>query len=266
MVKLYISKTHDKLNKKLVDIENISEFLCLNPNYKHITLTNTNVKVLMDSGAYQDQSYKKRLTFEETLLRQLSFEQKLGIVSEKIVAYDLIGNKNETVAANKFLSKNRNNLKPRQLVLMIQGQDYEECIECIVHTLKFAEKNDCIGFGGVATAGKNKTVQNKLLKTLKYGLPLIIECGIKDIHVFGVGTIKIMEKVINIVNEYNYKINVSCDTSAFEVRSVFGSVLNYDTQKWEKIYTKKQKFIDYHPCDLFKQNVKIGIKIFEAIT
>lgn len=265
MVRLYISKTCNKLNKKLVDTENISNFLCLNPNYKYVTLNNTDVKILMDSGAYQDRSHEKRLTFEGALQRQLTYEQELGIVSEKIVAYDLIESKNETIIANKFLNEKRNSLKPRQLVLMIHGRNYEECIECVVNTLEFAEKDDCIGFGGIAMSGRNKTIRNKLLMTLKYGLPLIVEYGIKDIHVFGVGTIKVMEEVVNIVNEYGYKINVSCDTSAFEVRSVFGNVLNYDTRKWVKMYTKEQKLVDYHPCDLFKQNVATGIKIFGEI-
>ena len=265
MVNIYISKTCNTLNKMEVNTEHISDYVCLNPNYKHIKITNKNVKVLMDSGAFQDRNHNTRLSFDVALRRQLNFEHKLCITSEKIVAYDMIDDYKTTVKANQFLASKREKLQPRQLVLMIQGKTFEECVECVIDTLKIAQPGDCIGFGGVAPSGRNKKIRNKLYQTIQHTVPLIYEYGITDIHIFGIGMFQIIEEILEIIKQHDCVMNVSCDASSFEIRSVLGYILDIDSRKWIKTYSKEQKYTEYHPCILAQQNIASGIKIMQEI-
>ncbi|MCP1355061.1 hypothetical protein [Aneurinibacillus migulanus] len=267
---LYLSKCRDKLNSKELRTEWISNHLCLNPKYK-VTIQNPHVKILLDSGAFQDTEAEKRLSFQEALNRQLDYEKKIGITSERIVSYDLIGNAEETIKANHFFASKREELRPRQLVLMIQGQTTREYIHCLTETLKVAQPGDCIGFGGVANAGRENEVKFKLLDAFKIGLPITYCAGITDIHVFGVGTFSVLKQIGDLKQIFNLlgidttNINLSCDTSAFELNSVMGKVVNEPLEKWDKVYTKEQKFKDYHPAELTAENAKKAMRIIAKI-
>jgi len=268
---LYVSKCNDKLNAKELNTEQISDYLCLNPIYKGVTISNPHVKILMDSGAYQDREKNKRLSYDDALKRQLKLEEKIEITVHRIAAYDFIDNIEDTIDANKFLVSKRKELEPRQLVLMVQGLTTREYIKCLIETLKIANPEDCIGFGGVAMAGRIGSVKTKLLDAFKIGLPLIYNSNIKNIHIFGVGSfsvlkeIKEISEIFKLLNINSDKINISCDTSSFELRSTMGSVINLETEKWEKVYSKAEKYKDYHPCDLTQDNVKKGIQIIGGI-
>lgn len=269
-MKFYVSKCNDKLNSKELNTEFLSDHLCLNPKYK-VSLKNPDVKVLLDSGAFQDREKDSRITFDEALQRQLKFENKVGFVSERMVAYDYMNNATETIKANEFLVSKREELKPRQLVLMVQGNDTKEYIHCLYETLKLATPEDCIGLGGVALAAKRNDMKFKLFDAFKIGLPIIINSGIKDVHIFGVGTFDVLKEVANIKNILHTigvnvdELNLSCDTSSFELNSTMGRVVNEDLEKWEKIYTKDQKYIDYHPADLTIGNVQKALRIINKI-
>jgi len=265
-----VSKTNDKLNTKELNTEFLSEYLCLNPKY-NVSIKNPNVKVLLDSGAFQDKEKEKRLSLQEALNRQLNFEKKVGFISERIVAYDYIGNVKETIEANKFLVEKREELEPRQLVLMIQGNTTHDYIHCLVETLLITKSEDCIGFGGVALAGRENNTKFKLLDAFKIGLPIIYNSGIKNIHIFGVGSFTVLKEITNIKNIFKQlyidtdELNISCDTAAFEIRSTMGSVINLEEEKWEKVYTKAQKYINYHPADLTIENINKALQIISKI-
>lgn len=254
-MRLYLSKVKDKMNGKILETEIIHDYLCLNPKYKSVSLQNPNTKVLLDSGAFQDRQNNKRVEPKDALQRQLDMENKVGFVSEKIVSYDFIGGVEETIKGNEFLASKREELKPRQLVLVIQGNTVEEFLYCLTETLKFAQAEDCIGFGGVATAGRNKTIKERLITNFRNSLPLLKQKGIKDIHLFGVGTFKVLKEL------KNDEFNISCDTSSYEVRSVMGNVIDLDLEKWDKVFGKEDKLVNYHPCDLTHENMKKAIKI-----
>lgn len=264
---LYLSKCNDTLNTKPLNNEFISEHLCLNPKYK-VSLQK-DVKVLLDSGAFQDREKNTRVTFEEALNRQLKYEKKVGFISERIVSYDYMGNVEETIKANQYLASKREELKPRQLVLMVQGVTTREYIHCLTETLKIATPEDCIGFGGVALAGKINDLKFKLWDAFKIGLPVIYNSGIKDIHIFGVGTFSVLKEISNIKETFRLlgidvdHLNISCDTSSFELNSTMGRVIVEEEERWEKVYTKAQKYIDYHPADLTQENMKKALRIIE---
>ncbi len=266
-MKLYVSKCNDKLNTKELNNELLSDYLCLNPKYK-VSLKR-DVNVLLDSGAFQDRQKETRLTFQEALDRQLKFEEKVGFVSERIVAYDYMDNIEETIKANQFLASKREELKPRQLVLMVQGVTTRDYIHCLTETLKVATPEDCIGFGGVALAGKINDLKFKLWDAFKIGLPIIYNNKIKDIHIFGVGTFDVLREISQIKETFRLlgvnvdELNITCDTSSFELNSTMGRVINEPLEKWEKLFTKEQKYIDYHPADLTIDNIQKAIRIIE---
>jgi hypothetical protein len=270
-LRLYLSKCNDRLNSKDLNTEFISDYICVNPKYKGITVKNPNTKMLIDSGAYQDTEKDSRITCEEALERQLKLEEKIGMIAERIVAYDYIGNVEETVRANQFLASKREELKPRQLVLMIQGMTTRDYIYCLTETLKIAKPEDCIGLGGVAMSGRINEVKYKLFDAIKIGLPVIYNNQIKDIHIFGVGTFKVLKEIAEIKDTFRMlginvdDLNISCDTSAFEIMSTMGNVVDEEQEKWVKVFSKDQKYIDYHPADLTQENSKKALKIINGI-
>ncbi|MEC4565514.1 hypothetical protein L8C07_06110 [Paenibacillus sp. CMAA1739] len=254
-----------------MNTEFITECVCLNPKYRSVTIKHPSTKILMDSGAFQDTDKNNRVSYEKALERQLSLEKKVGIISERIVAYDHIGNVEETIRANKYLVSKRDDLKPRQLVLMVQGITTRDYIYCLTETLKIATPEDCIGLGGVAMSGRVNDAKNKLLDAIKIGLPVIYNSHIKDIHIFGVGTFRVLKEVSNIKDILRLtgiqvdELNISCDTSAFEVMSTMGNVVDEEQEKWIKLFTKDQKYIDYHPVDLMQSNIRKAAKIIDSI-
>lgn len=267
-MKLYLSKCNNTLNKKDLSVEFISDHLCLNPKYK-VNVNNPNAKILIDSGAFQDKQKESRVSLDEALQRQLKYEKHIGIMAERIVAYDYIDNVEETIKANQYLASKRDELAPRQIILMVQGTDTREYIHCLTETLKVAKSGDCIGFGGVALSGKVNDLKFKLLDAFKIGLPIIYNTQITDIHIFGVGTFTVLKEVMSVVKVFEQlgidttKLNISCDTSSFELNSTMGRVVNEELEKWEKVFSKQQKYINYHPADLAKENMKKSKRIIE---
>lgn len=268
-MKIYISKTGNSLNTKPLSLECISDYICLNPNYSNVYLKNKNVSVLMDSGAFQDTDSDKRKTFDYALNRQIGLENKTYVKSEKIVAYDFINNAKETIEGNRFLANIRHELYPRNIVLMVQGKTIDEYVYCLKETLNIADESDCIGFGGVANAGRAGDVKQKLLDAVKIGLPVMRRQGIKKLHIFGVATFDILKEIShvrNIINKYVCDMSdfeITCDSSSFEINSVMGRVIDEEKEKWFKVYKKEDKLVNYHPADLTIENVQKAIRIIQ---
>jgi hypothetical protein len=261
-VRLYLSKNNNRLNGKDLLTETITPHLCLNPRYK-VSLSQPS-SVLLDSGGFQDRQANTRVTFNEALMRQLAYEAKVGFVSQRLVAYDLIGDTDVTVDANRYLHDLRWLLAPRQLVLMLQGETVADYRACLEKTLEFAQPGDCIGFGGMALAGRHKNVREKLYAVLRECAPIIAAAGIRDVHFFGIGSFSVLReisKITRVVSSIFGPLDVSSDTSAYEVMSTMGNVVNLTLEKWEKVYDKAQKYIDYHPADLTQANMRKALVI-----
>lgn len=276
-MRFYVSKTRNILNGRPWTPEFISDYICLNPLYK-VHLRRKDVKILHDSGAFQDVDKDLRLTYQEALNRQLKYEQRYDFLSQRIVSYDRlvdeqltdqgkkkcrVGEKigweyvKDSVDASIFLTQKREELEPRQLVLSCQGTTVEQYISCLKEIIKIASPKDCIGMGGFCIIGRNKTLQPQFFEIQKQAFPIIKEAGIQDIHLFGVTDIPVLRKWEELAKPYNF--NLSTDSSAFERRSVFGSVFNPDTGKWKQKYIKADKYINYHPRDLALVNTINGI-------
>lgn len=252
---IFISKTSDTLNKKQLKIENLSDYVCLSPNYRSVTIDNQNTKILMDSGAFQDTNRSSRLSFDDALDRQIGFEKKLNRNIDYIVSYDLIDCYETTIEANSFF--NKTNLSCRKPVYMTQGKTLDEYIFCLNENLQFIDDYSVCGLGGISRAATTKKLQEKIFASIG----LINKTSINHVHLFGVGSIKLL-RIIR--EKLNKNVLLSSDSSAYEFQSVMGKVLD-DTGKWVKTYTKGDKYINYHPCDLSIKNITNAIDIIRRI-
>lgn len=263
--------------------EYITDYICLGP-YRKVNLQRQNLKILLDSGAFQDIDKDVRLTFDEALSRQLRYEQEVGFISERIVSYDRLVDEQltergkikcrvdvvegwdyvrESVAAAEYLAGKRDELSPRQLVLSCQGTTIEQYIACLADVLRIARPGDCIGMGGFCIIGRNKSLQPQFFEIQERAFPMIKLARIEDIHLFGVTTMPVLKRWTEIAKPYEF--NLSVDSSAFERRSVFGTVFDPDTGKWVQRYTREDKYVNYHPRDLALVNTLNGIDYLKKI-
>lgn len=254
-MKIFISKTSNVLNGKKLNTEFISDYICLSPKYRTVTVENANAKILLDSGAFQDTKKETRLTFEMALNRQLLFENKIKMMSDIIVAYDLIDCYETTLEANAyFLNMELGN---RKKIIMTQGLTLDDYIFCLNENIDSMSNDNILGLGGISRAAINKKMQEKInVSILK-----INNTDIKWVHLFGVGSIKLLKRYREQLNE---NIELTCDSASFEIQSVMGRVLNENGQ-WSKKYTKDDKYINYHPCNLAKQNIQTAVNIIKRI-
>jgi hypothetical protein len=250
---IFISKTSNTLNRKPYAIENITPYVCLNPMYGSVT-TDGKCVVFMDSGAYQNED--KRVTLRQALERQQAFEKRLGYNAKYIAAYDKIGDKEESMRANRFLLDAKLP-EGQQPVLIVQGEtnaDYSTCLKELLELSK--DKSFVLGFGGIAKAGVVSTIKNKLCAAITENISSF--GNIKHIHLFGCFTARVLKFF---ETTFPDKI-VSCDTASVEVRSVMGNV--FTDGKFIKTFTKEQKHKDYHPNELAQDNVRRALDFYKS--
>lgn len=303
MIRMYLSKNHSKLNSREFYAEYVSlvPYLCVNPIHSGIEILNPYAKTLMDSGAFQDREREKRLTPEQALDRQLRLETKLGMESQRIVAYDYIGNVPRTLEGNRYLSSKRDELGGRQLVMVVQGDLFhgnripktDSYLHCLRHTLELSTGQDCIGLGGFALAGAQGVYRQGLYDVFRRSAPIIAQQGVRDVHLFGVGTFSVLEAIVEMNRELGTNLRISADTSSYEVNStIAGKLLDRDSRKWTSPYSKNMKHSAgrvwvlprvrwetvenvaatvapdhgyYHPCDLALTNMSTALDILSDI-
>lgn len=284
-MQFFVSKNHDRLNKKVFAPELVSEHICLNPSYPVSIVENGHrPDVMLDSGAFQDLQSDERLTYQGALSRQLEYERTQRVRSDFIVSYDRIVDESptvqgkrkkrrvdgraarwyvrDTIDAAKYIADHRKELKPRRLVLSNQGVFPDQYIGCLKEVLKFAEPNDVIGFGGFCILGQIPKFTQDYFDVLKRALPLIKRTGIRRIHVFGVGVFKVLIKTHVMCSGFG--IAPSYDTSSLELNAVFGRTFHPDTRAigpagvhLTTVFDKSDKYGLYHPCDWALLNIQV---------
>lgn len=282
-MRFYPSKTMNKLNGRPWEPEKFTPYICLSPHY-HAS-PNKGALPMLDSGAFQDVITENRLSFKGALERQLRLEEKKGFVSDKIVSYDRLVDEQvsnekklikkrvtpeiglkfveESIDAGKYLADNRKELEPRTLVLSNQGVNQDQYLYCIQEILKFSEPQDTIGLGAFCIVGKKPYLQKEYFKILNKAIPLIRKKGIRDVHVFGVGVLKVLIKTDIIAKMHG--INMSYDTSSYELNGINGITLINGFEGFKRKYTQEQKFIDYHPNELAHKNIEAVCKFWDTI-
>jgi hypothetical protein len=289
----FVSKNHDRLNKRTFAPERVANRICLNPSYP-VTLggRSSSLSIMLDSGAFQDIRTQDRLTFEGALQRQLDFERDQDFFANYLVSYDRIVDESptvqgqrkkrrvvgqtadryvqETVDAAKYLADQRDNLSPRRLILSNQGVSPDQYIDCVKEVLKFAEPSDVIGFGGFCIIGQIPKYTADYFEVLKRALPLLRRRRIRRIHIFGVGVFKVLIKTHVICSRVG--ITPSYDTSSLELNAVFGRAFHPDVAgvgaagvHLTNVFSKEDKYEFYHPRDWAMLNIKVVTEFWREL-
>lgn len=292
-MQFFVSKNHNNLNRRAFSPETITPRLCLNPKYPvRLVRPARDLEVLLDSGAFQDISDHKRLTFSEALDRQLAFEARVGFQSKYIVSYDRIVDEtfnedgrrvklrvdgrtarkyvDQTIDAAKHLADQRRVLRPRRLVLSNQGVSPGQYTRCVEEVLSFAEKADVIGLGGQCIIGQRPGLTKDYFAVLANVLPMMHRRGIRRLHVFGVGTFPVLVKTQALC--WKYGVVPSYDTSALEVNARWGKVVVppnvgdwLPTLHVTRVFGQEDRFDLFHPCDLALLNIRLATHFWEEI-
>jgi hypothetical protein len=242
---MFISKTSNTLNGKPLRTTEIATNICVSVNYPSINV-NKNNKILIDSGAYQEQHFRKSFSF--AYQRQKEILNKINANAYYLASYDRIGDYQETIKANNFIIENCDkNIIP---IIIIQGNNIDEMEKCY-NEIGILDREICLGIGGINKAGRDYRVRNRLYKFLDRNLNNIQSKSINRIHLFGIGSIPIIHDIYNKYN--NNEIKYSFDTAGIEIKSVMGYI--FEDGKWFKRYSKNDKFVNYHPNDLYHANL-----------
>jgi hypothetical protein len=170
------------------------------------------LNVLLDSGAFTDPPHR-RLSEAAALERQLEWEylaaRKWGaewtsyaiasydqLIDETWVAgnrikqrwsiQDAVGAVDNTVRAAEYIASQRATLKPRTLVLGVQGVDAIQYEECVRSVLSVAVSDDWIGLGGWCILGRFTSWLPTFWASMWSVLPLIARAGVTHVHLYGV--------------------------------------------------------------------------------
>lgn len=196
---------------------------------------------ILDSAAFTDERKRRpRLTAEEALARQLSWEERARRLwgapewqAEALVSYDVVMRPAwltrtrqvragclpdteravaETVESAAYLASQRERLRPRKLILTCQGGDAVQYVECARSVLKFATPEDWLGLGGFAPLGLHKGWLAAFHETLWGVLPEAAASGLRRVHLFGVLYEPALAGLLWLADHYG--LEVSTDSTA----------------------------------------------------
>lgn len=278
----YPSKNNDNLNRKPFAPEKLTGRAMLNPYYggrcKHVL---PNTKAIIDSTAFQTMLARKQPW--QALDDQLRYERQLALrmddsewYAEALIHYDQMlgvdeaytddgkkiktrGNRETarqaieaTLASAQYYASQRHRVRGA-LAFAAQGIDPDQYInDCVLPLFDLMQSGDWLALGGFCIIGMRPKLIPHFCETLERVLPLCKKRGVARIHILGVcvaGPIRFAAALAR-----NYKIAISTDSSSIEVNSAaFGKT--FANGRWHKTYTKAQKFVDYHPCDLAHANI-----------
>lgn len=91
-------------------------------------------------------------------------------------------------------------------------------------------------------------------------MPRIASAGVGRCHVLGVCLPDAIQMMIEA--EQRYGIKFSTDSTAPEICGVLGRT--YVNGRQRATYTKDEKYISYHPCDLAHYNIKEYVQWLSA--
>lgn len=215
------------------------------------------IDYIMDSGAFQDVSKDKRLSFELALERQTQIIEYVKLPCSKLVTYDFLvdekyigdGKKikdrvdnetaeyyvGETIKAAKYYDTNARKVS-KNLIISAQGINPEQYYKCGCEVLKYCQKDDIFGLGGFCILGLQKRLIPSALLTFQKVIPLVKEAGLSQMHIFGVTTLDVLFILYSMCSRYNLKL--STDSTAFSRAARFGHC--FDASTGRRIYMGPQ--------------------------
>ena len=274
----YPSKTNNTLNRREFNPERITGRVMVNTRYPIKDVGNADV--FCDSGAFQDIDSSIRLTPEQALNRQLSYEDYLRRNNnefkyfESICIYDqmagvdeqVIDSKKikrrgtrhtamkairETILAADYYASKRASIEGK-ICFVGQGIDPRQYIDmCIVPLLDLIRPGDFFAFGGFCIIGRIPSLKSVFYKTFQDAMPLLKKAEVSRVHLLGVLVSDVVSWANTEANKYG--IEISNDGSGPEINGgAFGRI--WRDGKYEPV--GKKKWIEYHPYDIAVHNIK----------
>lgn len=199
------------------------------------------VQVIQDSGAFSD-SHIHRLPFQAALDRQIAHAEQYDY-ADKIThraSYDLLidevwdnGNRfkrrwsveaaegavTETIAAARFLDKNRGQIG---LIQSAQGVDADQYLRCVQRITPLIDpERDILGLGGWCIIGKMpKVMMPTFRETILKVIPFATKAGIQRVHIWGVVYPKALGELLWMCDQHG--LSLSTDSVGASTKPVFG--------------------------------------------
>lgn len=251
-------------------------------------------RVRCDSGAFQDAgrrhgrvmpwtALREQLKLEEQLRWHLgdeSFHFEVVFIYDDVVGVDefLVNGKLvkqrgntmtaapavwETLQSARYYASQRERIKGR-IGFVGQGVTPEQYLWCVRVMRHWMRPDDVFGFGGFCVWGRMpKQITPVAHKTIKHVLPVLWSAGIRHFHLLGVQYAPAIEWVALLARWLNEglteedRITFATDGNGPERGACVGGAVYDDTGRQRHgVYTKEQKYTDYHPCDLALTNIK----------
>jgi hypothetical protein len=251
-----------------------------NPHYARVSFA-PGVRVIEDSGAFQERDMKHRLSAADALARQLAHRKQIAERSqhpfqfEALVTYDMLvgvdealvdGKRvkqrgtletareavTETIASARYYATQRKRIGTN-IAFSCQGAEPEQYAECAEALVPLMEAGDIFAFGGFCILGKHKRLLPKFVTSLRLVLPMLHARGIKRAHLLGVCWAPALEAAEREREKAGYDVHFTTDSSSLEMNSIMGRV--WRDRQWHRVYGKSDKGVNYHPVDLTLANI-----------
>ena len=240
-------------------------------------------RVRCDSGAFQDVG-RQRLFPWQALAAQLRYEEQLRwwlddptFHFETIFIYDdpagvdeaVVNGKKikvrgtdqsaavavqNTLDAARYYATQRKHIRGR-VGWVGQGIDADQYMACVWAMRRYFRRGDVIAFGGFCIWGRmparmTKTAHETIARVATLGK----RRGITDYHMLGVMYAPAVRWAAQLAR--TRRIRIATDGSGPEQAAcISGAVYRADGTQDHGVYTKDQKYKEYHPCDLALSNI-----------
>lgn len=248
-------------------------------------LFHTFPRVRCDSGAFQDVG-QRRLSPWQALDAQLRFEEQLRwwlgdetFHFEVVFIYDdpagvdeaVIDGKKikvrgteasaalavaDTLSAARYYASQRPRIQGR-IGWVGQGIDADQYAACVAAMLPLMQPHDVMGYGGFCILGRMPTRMTATFQeTIARVAPLVRDSvGITHHHLLGVMYAPGIRFAAALAERL--ALTFATDGSGPEQAAcISGAVYRDDGTQNHSVYTKEQKYKEYHPCDLAHANIR----------
>lgn len=256
------------------------------PWYCHCCrMVHTFPRVRCDSGAFQDIGAKHARLFPwQALDAQLRYEEQLrwwldepAFHFETVFIYDnpagvdeavIDGRKvkvrgdersaeraiEDTLAAAAVYAARRADIRGR-IEWVGQGISPDQYLDCLRLQRRYFRDGDLIGLGGFCIWGRMPTrMRNTAHKTIAWAVNWGRLHGICEYHMLGVMYAPAVRWAAGLARKR--RVRFATDGSGPEQAAcISGAVYRSDGTQDHTVYTKEQKYKEYHPCDLAHTNI-----------
>lgn len=168
----------------------------------------------------------------------------------------------ETLRVARYYSSQRHRIKGR-IGFVGQGVDPDQYVWCARVLRHWMQPGDVFGYGGMCIWGRMpKRITEGARETISRVTPLLAAHGIRDFHMLGVMYAPGIEWVAELVRGINTplpipdRITFATDGSGPEQAGAIAGAVYEGGRQRHGVYTKEQKYKEYHPCDLALENIK----------